>query len=136
MKLEPLRHRLAVILLVAATLFSGYYSYFMDPPRHLVRESGAAKWEERMQPARNALPPGVRQVGYISDNENTALVQEYSLTRYALAPVVVHQNVDHEWIIGNFTDPGFEEILDAQISSEYTVQKFGAGIYLIHRTLP
>lgn len=136
MDLGPLRQRLAVIFLVAATLLSGYYSFFRDPPRHLTRDDGVAKWEERMQPVRSALPPEIREVGYISDNENTALVQEYSLTRFALAPVVVRRSVDHEWIIGNFTDPGLEDILNTQISAEYTVQKFGAGIYLIHRSPP
>ena len=83
-----------------------------------------------MKPVRSYLPSTVKEVGYISDTENAAMVQEYSLTRYALAPVSVRQSVDFEWIVGNFTQSGFEHILDQQISSDYKIIKFGAGIYL------
>ena len=131
-----LRQWVAVGCIVFVSLFSGYYSFFISPHRALVQEDGAAKWEQRMQPIRAALPPTIQEVGYISDPEQTALVQEYSLTRYALAPVVVHQGINYEWVVGNFTQPGFEDMLQAQIPSGYTIQAFGAGIYLIHRTLP
>jgi hypothetical protein len=135
MKVELIRHRLAVALLVIATLISGYYSLFVTPSIELIREDGAAKWEERMQAVHRTLPVSVREVGYISDPEMTAQVQEYSLTKYALAPVVVRQGVDYEWLIGNFTQPGFEDFIQAQIPAGYSIQKLGAGIYLIHRKL-
>lgn len=136
MKDGSIKHWAAAGLIVIASLLSGYYSLFVTPSRELVRDDGAAKWEQRMQPVRDALPAAVREAGYISDPEQTARVQEYSLTRYALAPVVVHPGIDYEWIVGNFTQPGFEDILKTQIPSDYTIQKFGAGIYLIQRTLP
>ena len=88
-----------------------------------------------MQPVRETLPRSIREVGYLSDPEQSAQVQEFFLTRYALAPVVVREGVAYEWIVGNFTQPGFEDILNAQIPSGYAIQKFGAGIYLIHRKL-
>jgi hypothetical protein len=125
----------AVCLIVVASLLSGYYSFFIHPARELIRDDGAAKWEERMQPVREALPPSVREVGYVADPEQTAQVQEYSLTRYALAPVVVRPGVAYEWIVGNFTQPGFEDLLKEKITTAYTIRKFGAGIYLIHRKL-
>jgi hypothetical protein len=135
MKVQLIRHRIAVVILVLVTLLSGYYSLFINPSIELIRDDGAAKWEERMQAVRKVLPSSVRDVGYISDPELTAQVQEYFLTKYALAPVVVRPGVDHEWIIGNFTQPGFEDSVKEQISSGYTIQKLGAGIYLIHRKL-
>jgi|WetSurMetagenome_2_1015567.scaffolds.fasta_scaffold286330_2 hypothetical protein len=135
MKIALIRHRVAVGLIILATLLSGYYSLFVNPSIELIRNDGAEKWEERMQAVRKALPSSVRDVGYISDPELTAQVQEYFLTRYALAPVVVRLGVNHEWIIGNFTQPGFEDLIKNQIPSEYTIKKLGAGIYLIHRKL-
>ena len=133
MNVEMIKHRIAAGMLVLATLISGYYSLIKNPSIELVRDDGAAKWEERLQPVRRALPPSIREVGYISDPDTTAQVQEYSLTKYALAPVVVRQSVNYEWIIGNFTQPGFEDILKEKIHNEYTIRKFGAGIYLIHQ---
>ncbi len=62
-----------------------------------------------MQAVRRALPVSILEAGYISDPasdiELAAQMQEYSLTKYALAPVVVRQGVEYEWIIGNFTRP-------------------------------
>ena len=135
MNVNLIRHCIAVGILVLVTLLSGYYSLFINPSIELIRDDGAAKWEDRMQAVHKALPSSVRDVGYISGPELTARVQEYFLTKYALAPIVVRQGVDHEWIIGNFTQPGVEDSVKEQIPSEYTIQKLGAGIYLIHRKL-
>ena len=135
MKAGSIRQWLALSLLVLATLLSGYYSLFVNPSIELTKDDGAAKWEERMQAVRQSLPTSVREIGYIADSELTAQVQEYFLTKYALAPVVVRQGVEYDWIIGNFTQPGFEDIIKAQIPSGYSIRKLGAGIYLIHRTL-
>ncbi len=130
------RDWLAVLLIVFGSLLSGAYALLINPPKVLTHDDGALKWEERMQPVRAALPASVTEVGYISDNDPTAMMQEYSLTRFALAPVVVRQDVNHEWIIGNFTEPGFEELLKEKIPSRFTFTKMGGGIYLIHRSLP
>ena len=132
-----LRQWLAIGLLVLVTLFSGYFSFFVKPQKDLLRTDSVTRWEERMQSVRKYLPSSVKEVGYLSDNETTAIFQEYALTQYALAPVVVRQqSADFEWIIGNFTQPGFQDVLEQDISSDFTIQKIGAGIYLIHRSLP
>ena len=136
MKPGSLRNWIAVIFLILASLFSGYYSFFINPPNILIDDDGAEKWESRMQPVRAELPGEVHEVGYISDPDFNALVQEYSLTRYALAPVAVRQGAGYEWIVGNFTEPGFESSMEELISTPYKIQGFGSGIYLIHRTLP
>ncbi|MEO5886239.1 MAG: hypothetical protein ABIQ77_01120 [Anaerolineales bacterium] len=136
MRLQAFRQWVAVLFVVFTSLVSGYYSFFVNPPTVLIQRDGAANWEERMQPIREHLPATIREVGYVSDLEDTALIQEYSLTRYALAPVVVRTGAEFEWIIGNFTQPGFESILNEQIASGYTIEKLGFGIYLIHRILP
>jgi hypothetical protein len=43
--------------------------------------------------------------------------------------------LDHEWIIGNFTDTKFRDWLDQNLSS-YQLTEIGFGIYVIHRTSP
>lgn len=130
------RQWLAIGFLVTVTLFSGYFSYFVKPQKDLLRVDSVTRWEERMQSLRGALPTSVKEVGYLSDNETTAIFQEYVLTQYALAPVVVRQSAEFEWIIGNFTQPDFQDVLEQKISSDFTIRKIGAGIYLIHRSIP
>lgn len=137
MQLKPARHWLAVCFIILVSLGSGIYSFFINPVRLLVANDGAAQWEARMELVRTRLPDSVREVGYISDTENIgAVIEEYLLTRYALIPIVVRQGVNHEWIIGNFTQPGFQTLLDAQIQQGYILEKLGFGIYLIHRANP
>jgi hypothetical protein len=137
MKSTRIRHWLAVSVIIIASLGSGFYTFFIDPPKVLITNDGAAQWEARMKSVREHLPASVPELGYISDSENVgAKVEEYLLTKYALIPVAVHPGPNYEWVIGNFTQPGFQQIIDAQISEDYTLEKLGAGIYLIHKSKP
>jgi hypothetical protein len=117
------------------SLVSGVYSFFIHPPKLLVNKDGTVQWENRMQAVRERLPATVREIGYVSDSENVgSMVQEFVLTQYALIPVVVRRGTEYEWIVGNFTQPGFEALLAGEIPGDYTIEKLGAGIYLIHRS--
>lgn len=101
-----------------------------------------SKWEERVTPVLKHLPSDVTVIGYaadwdlpdvkfnVIDQEN-----EYTFTQYALAPRMVQPGLDHEWIIGNFTNKDFRTWLDQNLSS-YEIIEMGFGIYLIHRTSP
>jgi hypothetical protein len=101
-----------------------------------------SKWEKRVKPVLDHIPSTVTELGYvadwdISDSGYDIIDQdnEYTLTQYALAPRVVQPGLDHEWMIGNFTDKGFRSWLDKNLSS-YKIIEIGFGIYVIHRTSP
>ena len=101
-----------------------------------------SKWEKRVQVVLDHVPSDVTSFGYLADwdlpNSGYDLIDqdnEYTLTQYALAPRIVQPGLDHEWIIGNFTDPGFHDWLDQNLGS-YKIKEMGFGIYLIHRTFP
>ena len=100
------------------------------------------KWEKRVLPVLDHVPNDVDEFGYVADwdlpNSNYDIVDqdnEYTLTQYALAPRIVQPGLDHEWIIGNFTQGGFQEWLDQNLSA-YEIREIGFGIYIIHRTAP
>ena len=100
------------------------------------------KWEQRVKRVLDHVPSNVTEFGYAADwdlpNSDYNLVDqdnEYTLTQYALAPRIVQPGLEHEWIIGNFTQPGFEDWLKNKLSS-YKITDLGFGIYLIHRTAP
>ena len=137
MRLPKIRHWFAVGFLIFTSLISGTYSFLIHPPKILATNDGAAQWEARMQAVRDRLPDSVQEIGYIAGPENLgSMIEEYLLTKYFLIPVAVHQGTDDEWIIGNFTQSNVQEILDAQIPEDYTLEELGAGIYLIHRSRP
>ena len=137
-------------LRVAATLILVTFSIFVAITNGLgVRAKqnvdseaidSVSKWEARVKPVLNHLPSDVTLIGYtadwdlpdvkfnVIDQEN-----EYTFTQYALAPRMVQPGLDHEWIIGNFTNKDFRTWLDQNLSS-YEIIEIGFGIYLIHRT--
>ena len=99
-----------------------------------------SKWEKRLKPVLDHVPSTVTELGYVADwdipDSGYDIIDqdnEYTLTQYALAPRIVQPGLDHEWMIGNFTDAGFRTWLDKNISS-YKIIGIGFGIYVIHRT--
>ncbi len=98
-----------------------------------------SNWEVRLKPVLSHLPPDVTVLGYVADWDLPEVQynlvdqdQEYVLTQYSLAPRMVQPGIDHEWIIGNFVDPGYRAWLDSKIG-KYKLFEFGKGIFLIHR---
>jgi hypothetical protein len=101
-----------------------------------------SKWEKRVKPVLDHIPSTVTELGYLADwdipDSGYDLIDqdnEYTLTQYSLAPRIVQPGLDHEWIIGNFTNTKFRDWLDQNLSS-YKLTEIGFGIYVIHRTLP
>src|SRR5215216_1845048 len=135
----------AMISLMALSLFvattNGRAAY---AKRHEASQSidPVTKWEKRVLPALDHVPNSVIEFGYVADwdlpNSDYDVVDqdnEYTLTQYALAPRIVQPGLDHEWIIGNFTQAEFKEWLDQNLSA-YEISEIGFGIYIIHRTAP
>ncbi|PWH18583.1 MAG: hypothetical protein DDG60_00245 [Anaerolineae bacterium] len=144
--MSPARTRplLAPLLAIVSLTFS-IYGFFIAPPLTLTRDSGAQQWETRMKALKQALPPGVMVVGYVSDldllsnptQEDFFTEQdEYPLTAYSLAPRMVQRGLEQEWVIGNFTNPAFRDYLDARLPAGYDLQEVGFGIYLIRVRRP
>lgn len=107
-----------------------------------VSQDMVARWEERMLLVAEALPPPVSVVGYLDASDLRASqtpldTAEFFLTQYALAPVAIEQGARHEWIVGNFgaavRQGRIKATLDRKLGA-YTLQDFGFGLYLIHKT--
>lgn len=99
-------------------------------------EEMVSKWEDRVQALREALPSSVSQVGYVDDaalsgDPSQLDVNEFQLMQYSVAPVAIQSGINHEWIIGNFSDDeNLETWLAGQLGA-YEIQGFGFGLYLI-----
>jgi hypothetical protein len=105
-----------------------------------VSKDSVSKWEKRVRPVLEHVPDDVTVLGYVAEwnipgSEYDIIDQEteYTLTQYALAPRMVQPGLEHEWIIGNFTKPGFRDWLDKNLPP-YEIIEIGFGIFLIHRT--
>lgn len=137
--------RISVILLVLLSLSFGTYRLLMslnawDSQAGVKNE--VSIWENRFDALRRALPPDVRQVSYVAEwdlpgGQFSEMDQfnEFRLTRYTMAPVVVTQGFDQPWIIANFSSRKFETWLRSKIG-DYQIQEFSGGIYLVHKVQP
>jgi hypothetical protein len=136
--LRPLVFGSLIILSILYTLGAGlYYSwgilYKPDPSD----ADYISTWESRLADLKQELPSTEKTVGYVSNWDMTGYDKdvyiEFVLTQYALAPLFVERNLDHEWIIANSNTPGFLDWLSEKLPSSYTINNFGSGIYLLHR---
>ena len=136
---------IAMISLVLYSIFvaatNGLAAYSSWNRYSLVGDS-VSKWEKRVRPVLDHIPSDITELGYVADwdipDSGYDIIDqdnEYTLTQYALAPRIVQPGLDHEWMIGNFTDKSFLKWLDQNLAS-YKIIELGFGIYVIHRTSP
>jgi hypothetical protein len=94
--------------------------------------------DERLQPLREHLPPrGV--VGYASDGWNgnafttVEALQDYFLTQYALAPVIVLRGTDFPLVVGNYrADSAAEPAADRTYPAGLVVRRnLGEGVLVL-----
>jgi hypothetical protein len=100
-------------------------------------------YERRFQAARSVLPPR-GMVGYLGSPEPTGATpreanaaallhfRRYLLAQYALAPVLLVEGTDPEFVVGNF-DPA---ALPAAPAGLRLVRDFGDGVVLFRRGGP
>jgi len=107
----------------------------------LLLNDPASMWEKRIGMVDLSDNIG-NKIGYVADWDIDPTFipidqdQEYVLTQYTLAPIIVKRG-DHncEWIIGNLTLPEAEDWLNRTFKGS-KIRYYGWGIYLIHRPEP
>jgi len=139
--MNPLLKKLAIFLLVLVSVYSSIAFLLASiqawNPR-LITNDGVYDWDTRLADARADLPPDVKVIGYVSewdvlpdydypDNET-----EYVLTQFAMAPVIVAREGQHEWVIVNLSPKDFETWAATQ-PANIKVIKYKLGIYLVHK---
>lgn len=81
------------------------------------------------------IVPRTAIVGYVSDlpDNSTAWLAIFNSARYTLAPRLLVDGTDREWVLGNFTKPGDYPGVGREHGIEM-VQDFGDGVALYRGT--
>ena len=153
--------RFPVLLLVILSLSFGAYNLsglIQKWDSQADDKNEVSIWENRLHSLKQDLPAGIDSLGYLAewDLPNHQLpagierkgymtewdlpvqyrqidqLNEFRLTKYVLAPVVVTRGFDTPWIIGNFSSVKFKPWLQDTIGN-FEIKDIGGGIYLIHR---
>ena len=134
--------RVAFAAFLMVEIYVGWRNYQDISATQNAAGEPVAEWERRFAPLKKIMPFTDGTVGYVSDSHVAGIDYynpddqiEYTLTQYVMAPVIVRKGADHEWIIGNFTKPGYEAWIKAQ-PGHLDVTALSYGIYLIHRVQP
>jgi hypothetical protein len=86
---------------------------------------GVAKLSDQRFPALKAALPQRGVVGYIGESGNSGTA-DYYLTQYALAPLLIENSTNHDFVIGNFpASPPARFPQNLQL-----VKDFGNGVLL------
>jgi hypothetical protein len=90
--------------------------------------------ESRFAAIRSAVPDGA-VVGYLTDADPGSTLDGVLLhsAAYALAPRLLDRGLNHEWVVGNFTQPRDFDAL-ARGNGLQLQQDFGNGVILFRRT--
>jgi hypothetical protein len=106
----------------------------------LLLNDPVSKWEKRI--GRVEFPSNIQKIGYVADWDIDPTFspidqdQEYVLTQYTLAPIIVNKGIHNcEWIIGNLTLPETQDWLHYTFKGA-EIRSYGWGIYLIHMVKP
>lgn len=130
--------KLLVMLLIAVSLASTFQQW--QHTRNIDKGSEALeRWEERLAPARDAIPVERGVIGFVSDwnvpgieYHFSDVESEFLLTQYALAPLVLVNGPVAEWNIAILNNRAFK-IWEEANAGQFEVIRFKNGIYLLHR---
>ncbi len=100
-----------------------------------IDQDGRSRWEDRLQRLRNDLPKyGV--VGYVSEQDIPGAPfmpidtnEEFGLTQYFLAPLIVEHGTGYKYVIGNFGDPDYDYQVEKTLGLKQ-LMSYGMGIFL------
>jgi hypothetical protein len=91
---------------------------------------------KRFEALRKALPTHAT-VGYETDSadllQDRAEVKRFYLAQYALAPVIVAADVDHDLVIGNYRDPS-SNCRICRSTNFVLLSDFGDGLMLFRKS--
>ena len=135
---RQLLQRIAIALLVLTCAASSLL--YMRSTAGMERGSEALQgWEDRLAPARAALPVKRGLVGYLSEWDVPGAEygvwdqeSEYLLAQYALAPLILVKGGSQEWNVAVLSRESLEA-WQAAYPGAYEVIRLEHGVYLLHK---
>jgi hypothetical protein len=129
----PARVKAGVLLITASALFSSVaaclniHIFAQNPVDTLTLYS------RRFEELRKSLPAH-GTIGYVSDEAGDEATWDYYRTQYALAPLIVEQTTEHDFVVGNFREGGGAGKIPAN-SGLILLKDFGNGAVVFGRKL-
>jgi len=134
--------RIVISILILSSIYQSVLYLLSTNKLGSPKNDPITVWDGKLAKLKKALPAEVKTVGYLADWDipgsnyyNADLHNEYVLTQYALAPIIVVRGSNYEWVVGNLTPEGYQ-IWHKTAQEKYDVVFSRYGLYLFHRTEP
>ena len=138
--------RILQVGLIGWVIYSSFaqsFAYLISTKdRGSLEQDPVTTWETKFVRLKKALPTGTVAVGYLADWDVPGITYndgnqygEYVLIQYALSPVIVARDTDHEWMVGNLTHEAYEK-WQRSTQGNFEVSFFRNNLYLIHKVKP
>jgi len=100
------------------------------------------QWEVRFQPVKKILPFKHGVIGYLANSDIAGISYdasneegEYTLTQYALSPIILVRGSDQEWTLANLNGRAFQ-IWSSSNHGQFRVIALKDDLYLFQRLAP
>ncbi len=130
------RLRAALIAAALLALWGAIESFQLENRANDLRDPYMVNDQPRRLTAAMQMVPRTAIVGYVSDlpDKDTAWLAIFNSARYTVAPRLLVDGTDHEWVLGNFTKPGDYAAIGREHGIQM-VQDFGDGVALFRGTV-
>ena len=126
---------IVITLLGIKTSIQGFIST-INMPSH---DTSVSNWDERVSALTASIPFERGFIGYISNADipgavfdDADVAGEYTLTQFAVAPIIIIRGTDQEWNILNLDPKAFEKWYQAN-GNDFELVDFGGGMYLVRK---
>jgi len=130
--------RIALILIALLGVKTGIEGLISSRNIH-TNDDSIVIWEERLSKLIAPIPFKRGLVGYISNEDIPGAAfdaddaeGEYTLTQYAIAPLILSRGTEQEWDILNLDPETYKKWLRANADDFETVGA-GGGMFLVHK---
>jgi hypothetical protein len=136
--LKKYLQRIILIIIAILGIKTGVESLLSTINMHS-NDASVAGWDERISNLIAPIPFERRLIGYISNEDIPGAAfteadssEEYILTQFAVAPLVLVRGTDQEWNILNLGPDAFETWQQANLN-DFEVVGSGGGLYLVRK---
>ena len=142
MNIRLILQRMLLVAIVVTSIYFGFQDLRNAIAIGNLNNDPITEWEVRFQPIKNLLPFQRGMVGYITNSDVPGAKYdanneqgEYTLTQYAMAPIILVRGDNEEWTIADFNNKAYQ-IWSQSNHGEFRVIPVKDDLFLLQRLTP
>ena len=142
MNIRLILQRMMLAGIIVTSIYFGFQNLRTAIAIGNLNNDPISEWEVRFQPIKKLLPFRRGVVGYITNSDVPGAKYdanneqgEYTLTQYAMAPIILVRGDNEEWTIADLNNKAYQ-IWSQSNHSEFRVIPMKDDLFLLQRLTP